>query len=161
MWTLSGLKVFAAAIMALSQMSTWKLLNVRTCQYLGDSSGKQLSVLHLPGSRPPQPSPVTGPRWTLLTGRCCAAHSPRQVPLSSAAMLPAWIEWFTSPSPLVRDLNVLFLFCSSLPFFSSSVASEFHYSLSSQCLSASTFIHVNSERQSLTICWECWQQIVS
>lgn len=53
-----------------------------------------------------------------------------------------------------------FLLLSAL-FFTSSVQSEFHYSLSSQCLSTSTFIHINSEWQRLTICWGCWQQIVS
>lgn len=76
---------------------------------------------------------------------------------------PACWNWkiHQPPSLFVQDLNVLILLFSSLPFFSSSAQSEFHYSLSFQCPTTSTFIHINSEWQSLTICWECWQQIVS
>lgn len=106
----------------------------------------------------PNPAHSWGPDGLSLPGRCCSRC---QVPRSPAATLPAGTEKFISPSLFVQDLNVLILLVSSLPFFSSSAQSEFHYSLSSQCLTTSTFIHINSEWQSLTICWECWQQIVS
>lgn len=131
-----------------------QLKNVWTPQCPGDSSGKQLSVCH------PQPSSFMGPRWTFLHERCCVIRSSCPVPWSPASTLPAGTERFISPS-ICPGPPCAHLLLSSLPFFSSSAQSEFHYSLSFQCLTTSTFIHINSEWQSLTICWECWQQIVS
>lgn len=89
---------------------------LRTHRYLSDGPGKRLPVLHFHHSCPSQLS--DGAQMDFAHERCCVICSSRQVPPSSAAMLPAWMERFISPSLFVQVLNVLILFFSSLPFFS-------------------------------------------
>lgn len=131
-------------------------------QNVSERAGSVLLTAQESSSQSAMPSPahLWGPDGLSLPERCCIIHSPCQGSLG-AQQPPRLLELKNSPAPLCLDLNVLILLLSSLPFFSSLAHSEFHYSLSSQCLTTSTFIHINSEWQSLTICWECWQQIVS
>lgn len=121
----------------------WKFLLLLLCPYcrraletsdehvnLGDSSGQKLSVC-ISTTLVPQPRSFTGPWQTLIISAC-------PILTTSTAVLLSWINRFTSLSLFVQDLNELILFFSSLPLSSSSVKSEFHYSFSSQCLSAAT-----------------------
>lgn len=136
-----------------------------TCEHTGilvkraQESRSRFSISTTAG--PPSPAHLWGPDG-LCSLRDVALFAPHAK--SPQAQQPCCLlELNDSSAPLyLSRISMCSFFSSPLcPFFSSSVQSEFHYSLSSQCLSTSTFIHINSEWQSLTICWECWQQIVS
>lgn len=97
-------------LLSLSQMSTWKLTNVRMCQHSGDSSEKQLLALPFHHSLSSSPAHLWGP-----DGLC----SLRDVELFTSHAESHWaqqpcclLELDDSSAPLlfVRDLNVLVLF---------------------------------------------------
>lgn len=134
----------------------WVLERLDEHVNLGDSSGQKLSVLHFHHSC--APAQITYGTLTDSDNFCRAIPFACPIPLSSTAMLLSWINHFTSRTLFVQGLNeLIFFLLLSAPLLQFSLVwvSWQPFFPVSRCS------YTDSEWQSLTLCWECWQQIVS